>query len=99
VLVSDREALLASYAVNAVEIELENGALASPALAGFQAALRNLPWAAETRQEGSILRIMVQDVPRGKRELLPLIASHGLVLERYEWVRPSLEDIFLQLST
>jgi ABC-type uncharacterized transport system ATPase subunit len=42
---------------------------------------------------------MVHNVPRAKKELLPMIVEHGLEVERYEWVRPSLEEIFLQLSS
>jgi hypothetical protein len=80
-------------------LELANSIQDSPALADFQSALQAMSWVSNLRQEGSVLRVMVQDVPRGKLELMPLVVAHGLVLERYEWVRPSLEDIFLQLST
>ena len=38
------------------------------------------------------------EVNAGKRALIPLIAQHNLLLNRYEWVRPSLEEIFLSLS-
>jgi hypothetical protein len=41
----------------------------------------------------------VQNVPDGKRELVPLIAKLGVTVNRYEWIRPSLEDIFLQMSS
>jgi ABC-2 type transport system ATP-binding protein len=99
VLVSDREALLAQYAVDAIDLELEASALASPELMGFQAALQAQPWVASQRLEAAVLRLMIQDVPRAKLELLPLVVAHRLPLLRYEWVRPSLEDIFLQLST
>ncbi len=98
-LVSDREALLAQYAVDAVDLELESGVVDSPALAGFQQALEAQPWAAGQRLQESVLRVMIQDVPGAKAELLPLVVAHHLPLLRYEWVRPSLEDIFLQLST
>jgi len=37
-------------------------------------------------------------VTAAKRALLPLLAVESVVLNRYEWIRPSLEDIFLQLS-
>jgi ABC-2 type transport system ATP-binding protein len=99
VLVSDREALLAQYAVDAVDLELEAGVADSPALVGFQAALQAQPWAAGQRLQEGVLRVMIQDVPEAKAELLPLVVAHHLPLLRYEWVRPSLEDIFLQLST
>jgi ABC-2 type transport system ATP-binding protein len=99
VLVSDREALLAQYAVDAVDLELEAGAVDSPALAGFQQAIEAQPWAGGLRWQEGVLRVMVQDVPGAKEALLPLVVAHHLPLVRYEWVRPSLEDIFLQLST
>jgi hypothetical protein len=34
----------------------------------------------------------------GKRSILPLVVEHNLVLTRYEWIRPSLEEVFLALS-
>jgi len=100
VLVSGRNELLEQYAVNAAELELDfaNGDQAD-AVARFITALQTCEWAANVNQEGAVLRVMVQDLARGKRELLPLAATHGLVLNRYAWVRPSLEDIFLQLSS
>jgi ABC-2 type transport system ATP-binding protein len=99
VLVSEREALLAQYAVDAVDLELEASALGSPSLSRFQAALQDQPWAASQRLEGAVLRVMIQDNTWAKAALLPLVVEHRLPLLRYEWVRPSLEDIFLQLST
>jgi len=43
------------------------------------------------------VRVIVRDVAAAKRELLALAVRSGLVLNRYEMVRPSLEDIFLRL--
>jgi len=34
----------------------------------------------------------------GQAALLPLVVAHNLPLQRYEWVRPNLEEIFLSLS-
>jgi ABC-2 type transport system ATP-binding protein len=100
VLVSGRDELLERYAVNAAVLELDsaNGGVGTGSLERFLEALRGCNWVASVRQEGALLRVMVQDVPRGKRELMPLVVAHRLVLSRYEWVRPSLEEIFLQLS-
>jgi ABC-type uncharacterized transport system ATPase subunit len=39
----------------------------------------------------------VNDVDAAKRELLDSITHAGLILTRYEVVRPSLEDVFLKL--
>lgn len=99
VLVSGRDELLDTYAVNAVEIELDKNNGAKDGLPEFMKDLESAAWVAGVKQDGSVLRVMVQDVPRGKQELLALISLHKLVLNRYEWVRPSLEEIFLQLSS
>ncbi len=101
VLVSNREVLLAQYAVNAAELEfegLDNG-IEDDRLQRLYASLLECEWVASVKQEGPLLRVMVQDVQRGKHELLPLVLAHDILLNRFEWVRPSLEDIFLQLST
>lgn len=101
VLVSEREALLEQYAVNAAELEfdgLDNGA-EDGRLQRLSESLLACEWVASVRQEGPILRVMVQDLHQGKQELVPLVLAHELLLNRYEWVRPSLEEIFLQLSS
>jgi len=99
VLVSDREALLEQYAVNAVELEFDGlNETEDGRLQRLKIDLLNCEWVANVKQEGSLLRVMVQDVQRGKQELVSLVLSNELLLNRYEWVRPSLEDIFLELS-
>jgi hypothetical protein len=40
---------------------------------------------------------VVNDVEIARRELLASAVTAGLVLDRYEMVRPSLEDVFLRL--
>jgi ABC-2 type transport system ATP-binding protein len=97
ILVSGRKELLEQYAVNAAELEIDpNGGGAE--LPRFLDRLRQCAWVANIKQEGMILRIMAHNVPVAKRELLPLLAASGLAINRYAWVRPSLEEIFLQLS-
>ena len=95
-LVQDREALLAQYATNVIALEIDRSCLplSDKLLAQFAAQ----PWTLGTTQEGNHLRITVSDVTAAKRALLPLLAVESVVLNRYEWIRPSLEDIFLQLS-
>jgi len=99
ILVSGRDELLQQYAVNAVELDFDLSQEGnSTGLNNFETALQGYSWVANTKREGSVLRIMVQDVPLAKRTLIPLLAEYQLSLNRYQWVRPSLEDIFLQLS-
>jgi ABC-type uncharacterized transport system ATPase subunit len=43
------------------------------------------------------IRVVARDTAAAMRELLPLVAQHGVMLQRFERGRPSLEDIFLRL--
>ena len=96
VLVADRTELLERYAVSAVVLELDRAHAVVPPL--FLEALRAQPWVAGVTQDNTLLRVAVTDIERGKQALLPLMAQHGLVLNRHEWVRPTLEEIFLKVS-
>ncbi|MFZ6028761.1 MAG: ATP-binding cassette domain-containing protein [Chloroflexota bacterium] len=100
VLVSGRDELLAQYAVDAVDLEFEpaNGGGAAGIPAELLRVLQAQAWVSDVKQQEAVLRVMVQDVPAARREILPLLAAYPLALRRYEWVRPSLEEIFLQLS-
>jgi ABC-2 type transport system ATP-binding protein len=101
ILVSGRDELMEKYPANAVELELEKSAPANGAssISNFLEALKSRPWVAGIHAEGSLCRVMVNNISEGKRDLLPLVMEHGLLLNRLEWVRPSLEEIFLQLSS
>ena len=90
---SPREELLERYAVPAFEVEADDRA----ALSRWAEDLRRLPWVTAAAPRTAKLRLTVKDVQTAKRELLPLAVRAGLTLNRYEEVRPSLEDVFLQL--
>jgi ABC-2 type transport system ATP-binding protein len=94
VLVSDREALLAEHAQNVMNLEVERGA----PVATFVADLEAQPWVQTVTAEDNRLRVVVRDGAVGKHEVFGLIAAHELPLLRYEWARPSLEEVFLSLS-
>lgn len=96
VLVADRQALMEQFALSVVELEFAQNH--SPVPETFLTMLQNQPWVKGIEQEHNKLRVTVTDVEQGKRELLPLLARHGVVLNRYEWVRPTLEEIFLKIS-
>lgn len=96
-LVAGREELLARYASNVILVEVDRASL--PALPDFAADLARQPWVAAVSQAENVVRVVAAGhVDAGKRALIPLIAQHNLLLNRYEWVRPSLEEIFLSLS-
>lgn len=95
-LVTGRDELLGRYAPDTalVEFESENGQLPGTLVSTLEMA----PWVAQVQQEEAVLRVTVNDLQAGKRALFPLIAEQGLLVNHYEWVRPTLEDVFLALS-
>ena len=88
-----REDLLERYAVPAFEVEADD----REALARWGKELGRLSWVTAISSENGKLRVTVKDLQKAKRELLPLALRAKLTLNRYEEVRPSLEDVFLQL--
>ncbi len=90
-----REALMEKYAIPAFEVDVD-----AQSTAGFNAwmeALRQYPWVKSVTGEGQAARVVVNNLEQAKRELLASVTQAGLILTRYEIVRPSLEDVFLQL--
>lgn len=90
-----QDELIERYAVPAFEVEIENG-LAEPFLAWTE-SLRQMNWVASVTANARTAHVVVSDVERAKRELMASAVGAGLILSRYEMVRPSLEDIFMQL--
>jgi ABC-2 type transport system ATP-binding protein len=95
-LVEDRNKLLAKYAANVALIEFDAASL--PVSEALIYSLQQLPWAVTVTVDGSSLRLTTDDLDTAKRELLDAVTGHGVILNRYEWVRPTLEDIFLTIS-
>jgi ABC-2 type transport system ATP-binding protein len=97
ILVARREELLNEYPVNVVELQLNRASLS---LADqFLSTLKVKPWVTGVTQDENKIRITVSDLTEGKKELLPFIVEQELILDQYGWVRPSLEEIFLKIST
>jgi hypothetical protein len=61
-------------------------------------SLESQPWVTSVIEEGNNIRITVSDRSLGKQLLLPFTVEQGVILDKYEWVRPSLEEIFLKIS-
>ena len=95
-LVSNREQLLEEYAVNAAVIQLDSSSL--PISEDFVADLEKRTWVSRVTIDGNSISVLASDVPQGKDELLSIIVKHNVRINRYEWVRPSLEEIFLKIS-
>ena len=92
---ASREALLAQYAIPAFEIEVD--AKSQAALMPWSEVVKRKAWVKTISVQGFVARVIVSDVEAAKRDLLASITQAGLILSRYEVVRPSLEDVFLQL--
>lgn len=90
---SPREALMESYARPVFDAEGEDAA----AMAGWADSLRPEKWVTAVSLAGPSVRITVNDVARARRELMASAVARQLVLRRYEEMRPSLEDVFMQL--
>lgn len=96
ILVAERGELLDKYPVNVVELDINQTSLALQDT--FVTSLEAQPWVSSLTKEGSKIRITVSNLDQGKQSLLPFTVEQGIVLEKYEWVRPSLEEIFLKIS-
>jgi ABC-2 type transport system ATP-binding protein len=95
VIESHQEELLERYVVPAFEIETEDRFAQD--LQAWADSLRTRKWVVSASADGHHARVVVADVETAKRELLALAVQSGLVLTRYEMVRPSLEDVFMKL--
>jgi ABC-2 type transport system ATP-binding protein len=90
-----REALLAQYAIPALEVEVDAKSKAD--LIPWIETLRHEPWVNSISQDGLTMRVIVNNTELGKMELLRLTAQAGILINKYEVVRPSLEDVFMRL--
>jgi ABC-2 type transport system ATP-binding protein len=87
--------LLGRHARPILELDPEPGQEA--AVDGLVAILRAAPWARDVRIDHGIVRVVLSDAERATAEVLPLVVGAGVRLARFERVRPTLEDVFLQL--
>src|SRR5512141_417866 len=88
-----REELLERYAVPAFEMEADN----PKSLQQWSGGLQKLSWVTAVTPQNGAVRVTVNDVRAAKENLLKEAVNSGLILNRFEEVRPSLEDVFLQL--
>ncbi|MBM3150632.1 MAG: ABC transporter ATP-binding protein [Chloroflexi bacterium] len=89
-----REALLERYAQPVFTAETADAASAQR----WAGRLQVQPWAAAVSVEGERVRVTVNEIARARREILPSAVAAEIVLRRFEEMRPSLEDVFLQLT-
>lgn len=95
-LVSDRDDLLSSFGTDVIVLEIDE--LNNAPIEEFQSRLKGTNWMQSFELDHERIRITVSDSISARREILGIVNELGLILSRYEWVRPSLEEIFLKIS-
>ncbi len=96
ILVARRDDLLSDHGANVILIELDRHSLDQAAT--FLERLAAMPWVQNASQEHESIRVTVTDANRANQAIVSLLVDEGLVMTRYEWVRPSLEEVFLSIS-
>lgn len=87
--------LLDRYALPIYRLDPEDGQ--AEAVERLAARLREAEWTTDVAVEHGLVRVTVADPARAARELLPAVVEAGIALVSFERVRPTLEDVFLQL--
>lgn len=87
--------LLAEHATPVLELEPEQ--IQAPAVHRLMEALAAVDWSRDARLEHGVIRVTLVDPERAMAEVLPLVTESGVRLVRFERVRPTLEDVFLEL--
>ena len=95
---ADRDDLQNRYGQPIFELAWDEGHIEGAQVIEFVRLLEDMPWVDGVEHRGRMLRVRVSDRDQAQRELLSLVAGSGLVLSRYEIVRPTLEDVFLRLT-
>jgi ABC-2 type transport system ATP-binding protein len=90
-----QDALMEQYVLPMFEVEAVPGA--AQAIQAWQAKLAGFPWYEACTISGHTVRIQVKDLEAARSGLLDSIRQEGLAIDRFEAVRPSLEDVFLKL--
>lgn len=92
----ERDAILAEYTTNAIELQVDPGG--EDALGRFVEVVQAQTWVENVQLTARQARVMVSDTQQGKEKIMGLIHNAQIPLARLEWVRPTLEEIFLELS-
>ena len=87
--------LLERYARPIYRIEPEDGQ--TEGVARLTESLRAAPFVTHVTESTGGLRVAVSDAADAGRDLLAMVAGHGVALLVFERQRPTLEDVFLQL--
>lgn len=93
--VARQEELTSAYALPVFRVEVTaNG---SQSLTEWAAKIGREMMVEQVQVDGNAVRIRVRDVENARGWLLHALAESGLAVERFEAVKPSLEEVFLNL--
>jgi ABC-2 type transport system ATP-binding protein len=90
-----RDELMDQYVLPVFEVEGVPGA--ESAIQTWEEKLKKFPWFESGNVNAHTARVQVKDLELARFGLLDSIRQAGLVIDRFEAVRPSLEDVFLKL--
>jgi ABC-2 type transport system ATP-binding protein len=90
-----RDELIARFALPAFDLECVPGQ--EERMAAWIARIADADWVASATHNGALGHVVAAEIDRARQALLPSAIEAGLVLIRYETVRPSLEEVFLRL--
>ena len=88
-----REELLRQYTTPVFEIELDSGS------EGWIEHARRFPVVDSVTFENPTIRLLVKDIRTAQKILLDSLADEDLLVRRFEILHPSLEDVFLRLTS
>jgi ABC-2 type transport system ATP-binding protein len=91
-----KEDLLDRYAIPALEITTSNGS--TSLLSEWKLRLEKLPNVSGVTVEGYSFHLAVKDMHTAQHEIMQDAVLNNLTFEKMEVVKPSLEDIFMQLT-
>ena len=94
--VEKRDDLLARYATDSIMMVIEEDSL--PRVPRFIETLEAVAWVTAVTHQNDQLRVTVNASEPAKRQLMSLVVQHEIALSKYEWIRPTLEEIFLQIK-
>jgi ABC-2 type transport system ATP-binding protein len=88
--------LLDRFARPAYRVEVDPGQ--EPGVRLLAEALKRQAWSGEVAIEGNVIRIRIKDPEAAAMRLVPLLGTSGLQIALIERERPTLEDVFLELT-
>jgi ABC-2 type transport system ATP-binding protein len=90
-----QEDLMGQYVLPVFEVEGVPGT--ECAVRGWEEKLKKFPWFESGIINSHTARVQVKDLEAARLGLMDSIRQDGLAIDRFEAVRPSLEDVFLKL--